>query len=77
MSNKIVIDARNMACPGPVTKVVKAYRKASNGDIIEVQATDPGFKPDIKSWVEKTGNKLVELKEEGGIIKAVIKVTAK
>ncbi|MEB3757214.1 MAG: sulfurtransferase TusA family protein [Desulfurococcales archaeon] len=77
MPNKIIIDARNMACPGPVTKVVRAYRKASNGDIIEVHATDPGFKPDIKSWIEKTGNELVELKEEDGIIKAIIRVTAK
>jgi len=74
---KIVVDARNMACPGPITKLVRAYRKAKPGDLIEVLATDPGFKPDVKAWVERTGNELVELKEEGGVIKAVIKVTGK
>lgn len=73
-SNVIKVDARNMACPGPITKVVRAYRNANNGDIIEVLATDPGFKPDIQAWVKRTGCKLRELTEEGGVIKAVIEV---
>ena len=77
MPEKITVDARGMACPGPITALVKAYRKASNGDTIEVLATDPGFKPDVQAWVRKTGNELLELTEEGGVIKAVIKVTAK
>jgi len=77
MSEKIVVDARGTACPGPITKLVRAYRQAKNGDIIEVLATDPGFKPDVQAWVKRTGNELVELTEEDGVIKAVIKVTAK
>ncbi len=73
----IQVDARGMACPGPISALTKAYRKAKNGDVIEVLATDPGFKPDVQAWISRTGNELVELKEEGGVIKAVIKVTAK
>jgi len=77
VGEKIVVDAKGMACPGPITALVRAYRKAKKGDIIEVYATDPGFKPDVQAWVKRTGNELVELTEEGGVIKAVIKVTAK
>jgi len=77
LSSKHFVDARGMSCPGPITKLVKAYRVANNGDLIEVLATDPGFIPDVKAWVEKTGNELVELKKEGEVIRAVIKVTAK
>jgi TusA-related sulfurtransferase len=77
MSEKHLVDARGMSCPGPITKLVKTYRIAKNGDIIEVLATDPGFIPDVKAWIEKTGNELLELKEEAGVIRAVIKVTAK
>lgn len=40
-------------------------------------ATDPGFEPDVKAWVERTKNELVELTKDGNVIKAVIKVTAK
>lgn len=75
--NKIRVDARGMACPGPITELVKAYRNAKNGDIIEVLATDPGFKPDVEAWIKRTGNQLIEFKEEGGAYIAVIKVTAK
>ncbi len=73
----IQVDARGMACPGPISALTKAYRKAKNGDTIEVLATDPGFKPDVQAWISRTGNELVELKEEDGVIKAVIKITAK
>ena len=74
---KIVVDARGMACPGPITKLVRAYRQAKQGDLIEVLATDPGFKPDVEAWAKRTGNEIVELVTEGDVIKAVIKVTAK
>lgn len=77
MGDKITVDAKGLSCPGPITRLVKAYRTAKNGDLIEVLATDPGFIPDVKAWVEKTGNELVELKEEGGVIRAVIRVSAK
>jgi len=74
---RITVDARGMACPGPITKLVRAYRKARPGDEIVVLATDPGFKPDVRAWVERTGNELVELSEEDGVIRAVIRVTGK
>ncbi len=77
MTEKIVVDARGMACPGPITKLVRAYRKAKPGDLIEVIATDPGFKPDVEAWAKRTGNEIVELVEEDGIIRAVIRVTGK
>jgi len=74
---EITVDARGMACPGPISALTRAYRNAQNGDVIIVLATDPGFKPDVQAWVERTKNELVSLTEEGGVIKAVIKVTAK
>ncbi len=77
MSEKILVDARGMACPGPITKLVRAYRKAKPGDLIEVLATDPGFKPDVEAWAKRTGNEIVELAEEDGVIRAVIRVTGK
>lgn len=74
---RILIDARGLACPGPITQIVKAYREAKNGDIIEVWATDPGFRPDVEAWVKRTGNTLVELRQDNDKFVAIIKVTAK
>ncbi len=77
MGETIKVDAKGMACPGPISVLTRAYRKAKNGDIIEIEATDPGFKPDVQAWVKRTGNELLELTEENGVIRARIKVTAK
>jgi len=75
--DKILVDARGIACPGPITELAKAYRNTKNGDIIEVWATDPGFEPDVKAWIQRTGNQLLELRKEPDKIVAVIKVTMK
>ena len=78
MEPTIKVDARGTACPGPISRLVRAYRKAKNGDIIEVLATDEGFIPDVKSWAERTGNEILELgKLEDGTIRALIRVTGK
>ena len=74
---EITVDARGMACPGPISALTRACRNAQNGDVIVVLATDPGFEPDVKAWVEKTGNKLLELRKEGGTIIVKIEVVAK
>lgn len=74
---RVLVDARGLSCPGPITEIVKAYRNLKNGDTIEIWATDPGFKPDVEAWVKRTGNQLVEVREEKDKIVAVIKVTAK
>ena len=72
------VDARGMGCPGPITEVIKVYRKAKNGDVIEVLATDMGFKKDIEAWTRRTKNELVTLEEtDDRVIHAVIKVTGK
>ncbi|MGB9786894.1 MAG: sulfurtransferase TusA family protein [Infirmifilum uzonense] len=74
---EITVDARGMACPGPISALTRAYRNAQNGDIIVVMATDPGFEPDVKAWIERTKNELLEFKKEGEVIVARIKVVAK
>ncbi|MGC8597474.1 MAG: sulfurtransferase TusA family protein [Thermocladium sp.] len=68
------VDARGLSCPGPITELVKAYRNSKMGDIIEVLATDEGFKQDVQAWIRKTGNELIELKEENGEIRALIRI---
>ena len=74
---RIVVDSRGSFCPGPITDLYKAYRKANVGDVIELLATDPAAKSDVQAWARKTGNEVLEIKEENGYIKIVVKVTSK
>lgn len=72
-----VVDARGSFCPGPITELIKAYRKAQPGDEIELLATDPAAKSDVAAWAAKSKNEVVEIKEEQGYIRIVIRVAPK
>jgi len=72
-----VIDSRGSFCPGPITDLFKAYRNAQLGDVIELLATDPAAKADVTAWTQKTGNELLDIIDEPGYIRILIKVTKK
>ncbi len=71
------VDSRGTACPGPITDLIRAYRKSSNGDMIELLATDPGIKADAKAWCERTRNELIDIKEENDVFTVHIRVTSR
>ncbi len=71
------LDATGMQCPGPIMKLKTAMEKAAVGERILEIASDPGFARDVKSWCSMTGNKLVGVEEEGGIIRAIIEKEAR
>ncbi|MFB6470291.1 MAG: sulfurtransferase TusA family protein [Vulcanisaeta sp. AZ3] len=80
--NRIFIDVTGGSscasfCLGPIIAIAKAYKNAKNGDIIEVWADNPGFESDVKAWIQRTGNQLLELRKDPDKTVAVIKVTAK
>lgn len=68
----ITIDACGLQCPGPILKLKSTFDKLNEGQIVEVKATDPGFKKDVAAWVNLTKNTLISLEENSGIITAKI-----
>ncbi|MCS6788009.1 MAG: sulfurtransferase TusA family protein [Aigarchaeota archaeon] len=72
-----VVDARGSFCPGPLTELIKAYKSAEAGDEIELLATDPGAKSDVSAWAKKSGNEVLEIKDEQGYFRIVVKVVRK
>ncbi len=68
----ILIDARNLKCPGPVVKVADLLRKKPTGTKAIVKATEEAFYSDIRAWCECTGNHLDSINIENGIITAEI-----
>ncbi len=55
----VKIDACGLQCPGPIRRVFEEMEKLQEGDILEVSASDPGFRKDIAAWCDKTGNTLL------------------
>jgi tRNA 2-thiouridine synthesizing protein A len=72
-----VIDSRGSFCPGPITDLFKAYRSSQLGDVFDLLATDPAAKADVTAWTQKSGNELLDIVEEPGYTRIVIKITKK
>lgn len=60
LENAIELDACGLQCPGPIMKLNQKMISVSDGDIIKVLATDPGFVVDAQAWAKKTGNTFVK-----------------
>jgi TusA-related sulfurtransferase len=68
-----VIDARGMACPGPLMSLIGAIRQAQVGQVLEVWSSDAGSATDIPAWVAKARHELVEVADEGGHTRFVVR----
>ena len=67
------IDARGMPCPGPLMSLIGAIREGEVGDVIEVLSSDEGSKTDIPAWITKARHEMVEVDEEDGFARFVIR----
>jgi len=68
----ICVDACGLQCPEPIIRTYKAVNSLNYGESLTVKSTDPAFDKDIRTWCDKTGNKLLEIKFDQGIYSAVI-----
>lgn len=68
----VKIDACGLQCPGPVMKIKQAIDSISEGERIEMVATDAGFSRDAQAWCNTTGNRLISNSESKGKYTVVI-----
>ena len=71
----VTLDCKGLSCPMPVLKTKKALDAMKTGEMLRVVATDPGSKADIPALLRRTGNELIEIKEEGNTFIFLIKKT--
>lgn len=67
------IDARGMACPGPLMNLIGAIRQGQVGQVFEVLSSDEGSKTDIPAWVAKARHELVEVVQEPDYARFVVR----
>ncbi len=67
------LDTSGLTCPMPVMKTKKMLQTLTTGQILHLMATDPGTRSDIPALVGKTGDQIIESKEEDGKIHFYIK----
>ena len=54
-----VVDARGMACPGPLLEAKKSIGTVSVGQTIEVLSGDASTKNDVPKWAAKVGHEFL------------------
>ena len=73
-ATRTLVDSRGFSCPGPITDLALAYRRAKVGDVIELWATDAGVKPDVRAWAAKTRNEIVSVEDQPDKIVTIVKI---
>jgi TusA-related sulfurtransferase len=54
-----VVDARAMACPGPLLEAKKGIAEVKVGEVLEVWSGDQGTKNDMPRWCNKVGHEFL------------------
>ena len=67
------IDAKGLNCPLPILRTKKALSELSSGQLLRVQATDPGSLRDFQAFAKQTGNELVSHESHDGTYTFVLK----
>ncbi len=60
------VDARSMACPGPLLEAKKGIGGVAVGEVLEILSGDKGSREDIPAWCKKTGHEYLGVVEKDG-----------
>jgi TusA-related sulfurtransferase len=61
-----VVDARAMACPGPLLEAKKSIGAVKVGEVLEIWSGDANTKNDMPRWCEKVGHEYLGSLEVAG-----------
>ena len=67
MEKDETLDCRGLMCPMPIVKLARKIKEMQVEKVVELIADDPGSKEDVPAWTQRTGNELVEMRQEGSI----------
>ena len=67
------LDVQGLNCPLPILRTKKALSEMSSGQVLHVQATDPGAVRDFQAFAKQTGNQLLEFSDTGPVFEFYFK----
>ena len=70
------LNAVGLQCPGPIMQTFKAVEAMEAGEVLEITASDSAFGRDLKAWAKKTGNTVLGVEVEKGLVKALLRKDA-
>jgi tRNA 2-thiouridine synthesizing protein A len=70
-----VVDARGMACPGPLLEAKKSISDLAVGSVLEVLSSDEGTNNDIPMWTRKMQYEHLGTLEDAGFWRLFVRKT--
>lgn len=67
------LDVKGLNCPLPILRTKKALAEMESGQVLRIQATDPGALKDFPAFAKQTGNELLEQGEENRVFEFFLK----
>ncbi|MCL4536925.1 MAG: sulfurtransferase TusA family protein [Nitrospirae bacterium] len=67
-----VLDVKGLVCPRPMVMTMNTLKTMEKGQVLHVLANDSSTKHSIPALCERSGYKLVEMKDEAGTISFII-----
>jgi tRNA 2-thiouridine synthesizing protein A len=67
MDKDETLDCMGLMCPMPIVKLAKKMKEMQVGKVVELISDDPGSKEDVPAWAQRTGNEVVETKQDGKV----------
>ncbi|MGL4624852.1 MAG: DsrE/DsrF/DrsH-like family protein [Culicoidibacterales bacterium] len=64
ITETLTLDACGLQCPGPIMQTYQTMDKLTDGDVLFVKASDPGFAQDIRTWANNTGNTVLKIDQD-------------
>lgn len=63
------LDTSGKCCPMPMVETNRTMKNLAVGDVLEIIATDIGTRTDIPSWCARSGQTLLSIVEENGVLR--------
>lgn len=63
------LDCKGLLCPMPIVKLAKVIKEMGPGQVLLMEATDPGSVPDVQAWSRNTGHPLIAHEREGNVMR--------
>ena len=67
------LDCTGVYCPMPIIQAKREIEGMGQGQVLRLEADDPGSKEDFPAWCEETGNPLLGLEDKDGVFVFYIK----
>lgn len=61
------LDANDLKCPLPVLRARRAMKPLAAGEVLRIEATDPGAVKDFAAFCETTGHILLDSEAADGV----------